>query len=89
MAGGDHVKEVAISEFKAQCSALLEQVRVTHKPIRVTRFGRPVAEIGPPASIHRRVDWIGSMKNSIEIVRDIISPASGESEWEAIRKGAI
>jgi hypothetical protein len=33
------VKEVAISEFKAKCLALLEQVRQTKKPLRVTRCG--------------------------------------------------
>lgn len=43
------MKEVAISEFKAKCVALLEQVRLTKKPLRVTRFGKPVAEIAPPS----------------------------------------
>jgi prevent-host-death family protein len=42
------MKEVAISEFKAKCLALLDQVQKTKKPIRVTRFGKPVAEVVPP-----------------------------------------
>jgi PHD/YefM family antitoxin component YafN of YafNO toxin-antitoxin module len=33
------MKEVAISEFKAKCLGMLEQVRKTRKPIRITRFG--------------------------------------------------
>ena len=41
------MKEVAISEFKAKCLGMLEQVRKTRKPIRITRFGKPVAEIVP------------------------------------------
>jgi hypothetical protein len=28
---------------------------------------------------------MGSMRNSIEILGDIISPASDEDEWEALR----
>ncbi len=40
--------EVSISEFKAKCLALLEQVRKTREPIRVTRHGKPVAEVVPP-----------------------------------------
>jgi prevent-host-death family protein len=79
------VKEVAISEFKAKCLALLEQVRQTRKPIRVTRFGKPVAEIVPPTIVQDRASWIGSMKDSIEILGDIISPANDEDEWEALR----
>jgi hypothetical protein len=29
--------------------------------------------------------WIGSMKDSIEIVGDIVSPANEEREWEVLR----
>jgi prevent-host-death family protein len=80
------MREVAISEFKAKCLALLDQVNKTKRPIRVTRFGNPIAEVIPPSSIQGRAAWIGSMKDSIEIVGDIISPANEESEWEALRK---
>jgi prevent-host-death family protein len=79
------MKEVAISEFKAKCLALLEQVRQTRKPIRVTRFGKPVAEIVPPTIVQDRASWVGSMRDSIEILGDIISPANDEDEWEALR----
>ncbi len=39
--------EISISKFKATCLAVLEKVRATGEPIRVTRFGRPIAEIVP------------------------------------------
>jgi len=78
------MKEVAISEFKAKCLALLQQVQKTKTPIRVTRFGKPVAEIVPP-SAPVPADWIGSMKHTIDIVGDIVSPANEENEWEALR----
>jgi prevent-host-death family protein len=55
------MKEVAISEFKAKCLALLQQVQKTKKPLRVTRFGKPVAEIVPP-SADAPANWLGSMK---------------------------
>ncbi len=79
------MKEVSISEFKAKCLALLESVRRTRTPIRVTRFGKPVAEVIPPTVLVDRSSWIGSMKDSIEIVGDIISPANDESDWEVLR----
>jgi prevent-host-death family protein len=79
------VEEIAISKFKAKCLALLEQVRSTKQPIRVTRFGRPIAEVVPPSSVQGRASWIGSMKDSIRIVGDIVSPANEESEWEVLR----
>ena len=68
------MKEVAISEFKAKCLSLLEQVQKTKKPIRITRFGKPIAEV-VPASPASKADWMGSMKDQIEILGDIVSPA--------------
>jgi prevent-host-death family protein len=68
------MQEIAISEFKAKCLAVLERVRSTKKPIRITRFGKPVAEVVPPTSEQERSSWIGSMKHSFEIVGDIVSP---------------
>jgi prevent-host-death family protein len=79
------MKEVAISEFKAKCLAILEQVRKTRQPIRVIRHGKPVAEIVPPSIVQDRASWIGSMKGSFEIVGDIVSPANEEDEWEVLR----
>jgi len=79
------VKEVSISEFKAKCLGLLEEVQKTKNPIRVTRFGKPVAEVVPPSPEAPAGDWIGSMKDSIKILGDVISPADEESDWEALR----
>jgi prevent-host-death family protein len=79
------MQEVAISEFKAKCLALLEEVFKTKKPLRITRFGKPIAEVIPPATVQDRAAWIGSMKDSMQILGDIVSPANDESEWEVLR----
>jgi hypothetical protein len=34
-------KEIAISKFKATCLAVLEDVRRTRRPVRVTRLASP------------------------------------------------
>src|SRR5439155_14381488 len=60
------MKEVAISEFKAKCLAMIEQVHKTKRPIRVTRFGRPVAEVVPPSPEAASGDWIGSMRDKMK-----------------------
>jgi prevent-host-death family protein len=77
--------EVPISEFKAKCLALLEQVRKTRQPLRITRHGKPVAEVVPPSATMDRAKWIGSMKGTIKIKGDIISPANEPDDWEAQR----
>jgi prevent-host-death family protein len=79
------MQEVAISEFKAKCLSLMEQVQKTKKPLRVTRFGKPVADIVPAAPVAGPHDWFGSMKGEIEILGDIISPANDPEDWEVLR----
>jgi prevent-host-death family protein len=78
------MKQVAISEFKAKCLGLLDEVQKTKRPIQVTRFGIPIAEVVPPSPV-TVADWLGSMKDRIEIIGDIVEPANEESEWEALQ----
>jgi len=79
------MQEIAISEFKAKCLAVLERVRSTKQPILVTRFGKPVAEVVPPTAVEDRKAWIGSMKGTMRITGDIVSPATDEDEWEVLK----
>ena len=79
------MEEVAISEFKAKCLALLEQVRKTKKPIRITRFGKPVAEVVPAGPAEKRGSWLGYMAGKMEIVGDIVSPVIDPNDIEALR----
>jgi prevent-host-death family protein len=78
------MQEVAISEFKAKCLAMLEQVRKTKKPIRITRRGKPVAEVVPPSPA-RQKNWLGSMKGTAEILGDIVSPVIDLEDFEVMR----
>ena len=79
------MKQVAISEFKAKCLSLLDEVQKTKKSICITRFGKPIAEVSPPSARAQGADWFGSMKNEIQILGDIVSPATDEDEWEVLR----
>ncbi|MGP0017759.1 MAG: type II toxin-antitoxin system Phd/YefM family antitoxin [Candidatus Sulfotelmatobacter sp.] len=79
------MKEIAISVFKAKCLGILEEVRKTRKPIRVTRFGKPVAEVVPPAPEERPKRWLGCMAGTGEILGDIVGPTGSLEDWEAGR----
>lgn len=79
------MKEIAISEFKAKCLGILEEVRKTRRPIRVTRFGKPVAEVVPPSPPKTTGRKLGTMAGTMEIVGDIVGPISNWDDWEASR----
>jgi prevent-host-death family protein len=79
------MERIAISKFKATCLGLLERVRKTRKPVLVTRFGKPVAQIVPPAP-EPSTRWVGSMAGTARILGDIVAPAVEEKEWEALKR---
>lgn len=74
------MKEIAISKFKATCLAVLEDVRRTRQPIRVTRFGKPVADVVPPKA-EPKESWIGYMQGTGETVGDIVGPVGAFDDW--------
>jgi len=76
--------DVPISEFKAKCLRLIEQVHKTRQPLRITRHGRPLAEV-IPAGPDRKRKFLGDMIGTAEIVGDIISPIIDLGEIEAYR----
>lgn len=80
------MEEIAISKFKATCLSVMERVHKTRKPVRVTRFGKPVADIVPPSVSERPKTWLGSMVGTGKILGDIVSPASEEDDWNVLKK---
>lgn len=77
------MEEMAISEFKAKCLAVLESVRQTGQPVLVTRRGVPVAEIVPPTT--QRREWLGAARGTGRILGDVIAPAADEADWNVLR----
>jgi len=78
-------KSIPISKFKATCLRLLDEVNKTGKKIIVTRNGEPIALVGPPPPPPRPKSWLGSMKGTLKITGDIVSPVADEKEWEVLQ----
>ena len=77
------MEEIRISKFKATCLAVLDRVGKTRKPVLVTRFGKPVAQVLPPPS-NPAGHWLGAMKDDGEIRGDLVAPVADLSEWEVL-----
>jgi len=72
-----------ISKFKATCLSALERVRRTGRPLRVTRFGKPVADVIRAAPEKPPRDWLGSLRGTLDIRGDIVAPSDTLVKWEA------
>jgi len=60
-------------------------VRKTGIPVRITRFGRPVAEVVPAGPI-KKASGLGCLKGTAEISGDIVGPVGAFGGWTVGRK---
>lgn len=76
--------EIAVSKFKATCLSVLDRVRRTGRPLRVTRFGKPLADVVPPRPDHAKQAWLGSMRGRATLADDLVAPAEDAASWDAL-----
>jgi len=70
---------IGAGEFKAKCLKILDKVQQQRKPVVILKRGKPVAKLVPVEE--RSASFIGSMKGTMEILGDVISPI--DVKWEA------
>ncbi len=72
-------EKIPAGEFKAKCLQVIDEVQRLRTPIIITKRGKPVAKL-VPLDEHPE-SFIGSMKGTMEVIGDIISPI--DVKWEA------
>jgi prevent-host-death family protein len=77
--------EIAVSKFKATCLAALDRVQRTGRPLRVTRFGKPLADVVPARPTAKGASWLGAMRGRGTLADDLIGPVEGAEAWEALK----
>lgn len=73
-------REISAGEFKARCLALMDEVRDRGGEYVITKRGAAVAKLVPIRQKRRRL--LGSMKGTVTVLGDIISPL--DEPWEAL-----
>jgi prevent-host-death family protein len=80
------MREIAISQFKAKCLGLIDEVNKTKKPLRITRHGKVVAELVPPSPTPKNRNFLGSGADTFDILdNDIVGPIIDLNEMEVFR----
>ena len=75
---------MTVSRFKATCLAVMQRVKRTGRPILITRFGEPVAELVPPSPQTPKAEWLGSMEGRARLLGDVVGPALEGDAWRAL-----
>lgn len=75
------MKEINASEFKTKCLALFDEIARTGEGMTVLKHGRPVAQILPALPRDQGYPQ-ETLKGSVEICGDVISPVLPAESWE-------
>ena len=77
------MKSVSVTEFKAHCLELVNEVSRTGESVVLTKRGKPTAMVVPPP-VQEGQKWIpGQFKDTAKIVGDIVAPL--DEPCEALR----
>jgi prevent-host-death family protein len=83
------MKKVNVSEFKAVCLRLLEDVRQTGQPIEILKNGKPLAVVYPAPSADRKAAF-GALRSTLagpvgDLISPVVTSTGKDNDWEALR----
>jgi prevent-host-death family protein len=77
------MKTVPAGAFKANCLAIMDEVKAKRETVVITKHGEPVAKLVP---INTGSDEIfGFFQGKGSVTGDVVSPALSSEEWGSLR----
>lgn len=79
--------QISVSDFKAQCTAILRDLDEHPQLIEVTNRGRVIAVVSPPRveSSPDPSSWLGSLRGTVLHYEAPFAPAAEVVEWDALK----
>lgn len=78
------MKSIAVTEFKARCLSLLEDVARTGEPLVVTKRGKPLARVvasGGADAVYPQ----SRLSGTVTVHGDVLGPVLPADAWDAVR----
>ena len=79
------MQTINASDFKARCSAILDQVQATGEPMLIMKRGRPVAELWLASRTDAEYPQT-ALKGTVTVVGDIAAPVLPEDRWDSLKR---
>ena len=73
------MKKIPAGIFKAQCLALMDEVKAKRQPLVITKRGQPVAKLVPVESDDD--DIFGFFVGRGHLKGDVVSPILSKDDW--------
>ena len=77
-------KVVSVTEFKAKCLALLEEVNENRETLTITKRGRPLAMVHPVKKQPRRPPLIGCLRGLVDLPDELFFEDRSQ-DWDCVR----
>jgi prevent-host-death family protein len=66
--------EINAAEFRANCFKILDQVKLTHTEVVITKRGEPIAKLVHIDQPKEKDPLFGTMEGLVEIIGDLTEP---------------
>ena len=76
----DLMTEISVTQFKAHCLELVNQVAKSGKPIMLTKRGKPTVMVTPAPTAHESPWQPDRFRDDVIWIGDIVSPI--DEDWE-------
>lgn len=68
------MQNINISEFKAKCLAILDEISRTGEGVTILKRGKPIARVLPPTPGQGAYPQL-ELRGTVEVLGDIVGPA--------------
>ena len=74
--------EINAAEFRANCFKILDEVKLTHREVVITKRGEPIAKLVHIDRPKERDPLLGAMEGLVETIGDLTEPVIDDEAWE-------
>jgi len=74
--------EINAAEFRANCFKILDQVKLTHGEVIITKRGEPIAKLVHISRPEDKEPLLGAMEGLVETIGDLTEPVIDADVWE-------
>ncbi len=79
------MRTMNVTDFKARCLAVLDEVDRTGETVVLVRRGKPIARVVASRAEAKLAPFHQRFGDAIEIVGDVVAPVAEGTDWDAVR----